>query len=144
MKSDSRLVLRLGDAVLGALLLYAAIMKGRSPQAAELGVDRLIGGHGIGKWAVLAVIVVECVVGVALLVRGGFTPRFVALLMLVGFTAYLAALKWGAPGTACGCTGSTGVPGTLEFSRNTCLIVGASALVVASARHTDQPEGVQS
>lgn len=143
MNGRSLCVLRSADAALGTLFLYSAITKGWNPQIAELGIDRLLNRHGVGKWAVLAVILLECTVGVTLDLRGGLAPRLFTLFMLVGFSAYLAALKWGAPGTACGCAGSTGVPGTVEFVRNTLLVFGAAALVVASAHRADQSKGNQ-
>lgn len=130
--TEMRSLARCADAALGGLFVYAGFAKAANPRVAIDGVDALLPGLKIGVGVVVVAVAVEVAIGGLLILSGGRAVRVAGFALLVGFTAYLVALKVWAPDTPCGCAGARGVPGMTEFVRNGLLAAGAALLLLSA------------
>lgn len=136
----TQIACRAADVAFGGLLVYSGFAKSVDPQLAITGIERATGLESMGDWVLLTTVASEVVFGVSLALLGGRSLRAIAVGLLGVFTGYLLLLRWNAPGTPCGCAGSSGVPGVAEFVRNGLLLAGAAMLFVASPANVSKQE----
>ncbi|MGH3761210.1 MauE/DoxX family redox-associated membrane protein [Actinophytocola sp.] len=120
--------------LLGGVLLWAAAVKLRTPEAARrTALKRLVGErHAVSAYR--AVAGVEIVVGVLLVVPpAAVFEAYLAIVLVVGMLGYLTYARVKAPDSSCGCLGDKETPvRTRGFLRAGLMVLAAVPAVFAT------------